>query len=85
MNGNIYLVGFMGSGKTAVGRLVAQALHRRFMDMDEILEKGFGKPIREVFLESGEPAFRAKESALLEKISKQERLVVATGGGVPER
>jgi len=75
----------MGSGKTAVGRLVAQALHRRFMDMDEILEKGFGKPIREVFLESGEPAFRAKDSALLEKISKQERLVVATGGGVPER
>jgi 3-dehydroquinate synthase len=85
MNGNIYLVGFMGSGKTTVGRRLARALNRRFLDMDEILEKRFGKPIREVFIESGEPAFRAKESALLEKIAKQGRLVVATGGGVPIR
>ncbi|MEW6111275.1 MAG: 3-dehydroquinate synthase [Thermodesulfobacteriota bacterium] len=85
MNGNIYLVGFMGSGKTTVGNRLARALNRHFVDMDEILEKRFGKPIREVFIESGEPAFRAKESALLEKISKQERRVVATGGGVPER
>ncbi|MBM4325955.1 MAG: hypothetical protein FJ118_02225 [Deltaproteobacteria bacterium] len=85
MNRNIYLVGFMGSGKTTVGRLLAQALNRRFVDMDEILEKRFRKPIREVFLKSGEPGFRAKESALLENIAKQEGLVVATGGGAPER
>ncbi len=52
MTGNIYLVGFMGSGKSTVGRLLAQTLNRRFVDMDEELEKKFKKPIREVFAQT---------------------------------
>ncbi len=82
MTGNIYLVGFMGAGKSTVGRLLAQKLNRRFVDMDEALVKRFGAPIHQVFAEKGEPAFRSAESALLRKIARKALLVVAAGGGV---
>jgi shikimate kinase/3-dehydroquinate synthase len=85
MKGNIYLTGFMASGKSTVDRILADALNRSFIDMDVMLEKDFGKSISEVFAHDGEQVFRDKESRLLESLSKQERLVVATGGGVPER
>lgn len=85
MSENIYLIGFMGSGKTTTGRLLAAALHRRFVDMDHDLEKRFRMPIREVFSKRGEEAFRNEESALLTKLAARSRLVVATGGGLPER
>jgi shikimate kinase / 3-dehydroquinate synthase len=85
MRGNIYLVGFMGSGKSTVGRRLAQALHRRFVDMDLRLEERFGLPIPEVFRGLGEGAFREAEADLLVALSRRDRLVVATGGGVVER
>ncbi len=85
MSGNIYLTGFMGAGKSTVGRLLAAILRRPFVDMDDMLEKQFKRPISDVFKDLGEEAFRQKESALLEELARRDRLVVATGGGAPER
>ena len=85
MKDNIYLVGFMGSGKSTVGRLLAQTLNRRFVDMDEELEKKFRKPIREVFAQRGEEVFRESETALLKTLASQDRVVVAAGGGAADR
>lgn len=84
MTGNVYLVGFMGSGKTTVGALLARSLNRKFVDMDAVLEKEFGKPISQVFKDSGEKTFRVAESRLLRRLSARRALVVATGGGVVE-
>ena len=83
ISGNIYLMGFMGSGKSTVGRLLAQSLNREFFDMDEALVEEFKSPIHEVFARRGEQVFREREKALLETISARSRLVAAGGGGVP--
>ena len=82
MIGNIYLLGFMGSGKTTVGAALAKALNRPFADMDKRLVAWFGKPIHEVFADLGEAVFRKAESELLGTLSEKGRLVVATGGGI---
>lgn len=81
----IYLVGFMGSGKSTVGRLLAQRLGWEFVDLDAEIEGRFGVPIFEIFEREGEPAFRDLEH---EALSEQVRLVrrgkprvVALGGG----
>jgi len=84
MRGNVYLVGFMGSGKSTIGGLLARALNRKFVDMDVLLEKEFGKPISQVFKDSGEKTFRAAENKLVKRLSAKTGLVVATGGGVVE-
>jgi len=81
MKDNLFVVGFMGSGKTTIGQSLAKHLNRRFVDMDEELAKDFGTPISEVFARLGEGAFRQRETALLSKLSKRDRLVVAAGGG----
>ncbi len=81
MTDNLFLVGFMGSGKTTIGQLLAEYLNRRFVDMDEELVKDFGTPISEIFANLGEEAFRQRETALIKKISQKDRLVVAAGGG----
>ncbi len=80
-NRNITLTGFMGTGKTTVGRLLAQRLDRPFVDMDEQLETHFGQSIAEVFAQKGEAYFRAAETRLCEQLSQQEGLIIATGGG----
>lgn len=85
MIGNVYFVGFMGSGKTAVGQRLASMLNRRFVDMDGRLVRRLGMPIAEVFARRGEAVFRNAEVGLLRELSGRKRLVVATGGGVPER
>lgn len=81
----IYLVGFMGSGKTTVGRLLAERLGWDFVDLDDEIERRYGAPIAEMFEREGEPAFRNLEH---EALSEQARLVrrgrprvVALGGG----
>lgn len=61
---NIVLTGFMGTGKTTIGRLLAERLDRAFVDMDEQIEARFGKPIARIFAEDGEPAFRVAEAQL---------------------
>ena len=85
MSDNIYLVGFMAAGKSTVGRALAKALNRRFVDMDELLEDELGLSIADAFARGGEAQFRAAETALLYRLSNRRHLVVAAGGGAPEK
>ncbi|MDR2442057.1 MAG: AAA family ATPase, partial [Deltaproteobacteria bacterium] len=78
---HVFLTGFMGAGKTSIGRLVANKLGRQFVDMDEDLEKRHRKTIAEIFKTKGEEFFRQAEAALLKDLVNHDRpLVVATGG-----
>lgn len=77
----IYLLGFMGSGKTTVGALLAQALGWPFIDLDAAIEAGQAQTIREIFDRAGEPFFRGIEHAALTEASKTEPAVIALGGG----
>ena len=81
MTGNIYLIGFMGAGKSTVGRLVSQALGRRLVNLDQRIVRRARKPIPEVFAQKGEEAFRHLESEELAKLAGEKGLVVDTGGG----
>jgi len=78
---NLVLTGFMGTGKTTVGREVAWRLGRAFVDMDDVIAARAGKPIPRIFAEDGEAAFRAIEAAVCAELSAQDGLVIATGGG----
>jgi shikimate kinase len=82
---NVYLVGMMGAGKSAVGRPLAEALGYRFLDADTALEQAAGRSIPTVFAEDGEEGFRTLETAVLDGIAGFHSLVVATGGGVVTR
>lgn len=80
---NLVLVGFMGTGKSALGRRVAAQANRPFLDMDAELERRAGKPVSRIFAEEGEAAFRDLESALAaEWGSARDGVVIACGGGV---
>ena len=79
---NIVLLGFMGTGKTTVGTLLASGLGMAFVDMDKVIEARAGKVISRIFAEDGEPHFRALERALVLELAGQEGLVIACGGGV---
>ncbi|MCY4070295.1 MAG: 3-dehydroquinate synthase [Chloroflexi bacterium] len=83
---NIVITGFMGTGKSTVGKLVAAKLERQFVDMDLVIEERFGLPIPEIFGRHGEALFRTVERGLAHELSTQSGLVIATGGGalVPE-
>jgi len=82
---NIYLVGMMGAGKSAVGRPLAAALGYGFLDADTALEQVAGQSIPSLFAEAGEEGFRELETAVLEQIAGFHSQVVATGGGVVGR
>ena len=79
--GRIYLVGFMGSGKTAVGRRVAERLDVPFVDLDAEIERTSGQTIRALFEASGEAAFRQRETLFLEGTESLPDAVIATGAG----
>jgi thiamine-phosphate pyrophosphorylase len=79
--GRIYLVGFMASGKSSVGRRLAERLDRPFVDLDDEIERTSAKTIRAIFEESGEAAFREREAAFLAATEALPAAVVATGGG----
>jgi len=79
---NLYLVGFMGTGKTTVGRAVAHKLGFHLLDSDHEIERQQGKPIAEIFATLGEPAFRVMEREFVERGHPAERTVVACGGGL---
>ena len=81
MQQNIVITGFMGTGKTTVGRLLARRLDRRYVDMDVLLAERFGKPIAAVFAEEGEEAFRTAEAELCLELAAERQLVISTGGG----
>ncbi len=79
---NLYLVGFMGTGKSTVGRLVAQRLGFRLLDSDQEIEQQQGRTIADIFARDGEPAFRALERTFVEGGHPATRAVVACGGGL---
>jgi shikimate kinase len=80
---HLVLVGLMGSGKTTVGRLLAERLGRHFVDSDEAIESREGRTVREIWLTDGEPAFRELETvALREALAMQAPSVIAAAGGV---
>jgi len=78
---NISLVGFMGTGKTTVGRMLARKLGYRFVDSDDEIEKEQGVTISHIFSEMGEPYFRALEKDMIKKLSGMDGLVISAGGG----
>jgi shikimate kinase len=78
---HLYLVGFMGAGKSTVGPLVARALARPFIDLDAEVERHCGCPIAELFARRGEPAFRREERDVLARVSRGREAVIALGGG----
>jgi 3-dehydroquinate synthase len=79
-NRNLVITGFMGTGKSAVGRIVAELLGREFVDSDELIEVRAGCPIPEIFEGAGEAHFRSLEAQVCRELSDRRELVVATGG-----
>ncbi|MCI0396785.1 MAG: 3-dehydroquinate synthase [Chloroflexi bacterium] len=77
---NIILTGFMGTGKSTAGRLLAEQLGRPLVDTDELIAARAGRPIADIFAEEGEAAFRALEAAVARELAGQEGLIIASGG-----
>src|SRR5258708_37561332 len=80
---NLALIGFMGTGKSSVGRLVAELMHFTFLDTDHVIEARAGKTIAQIFEQDGEPAFREWEHRIVEELARRQKTVIATGGGLP--
>ena len=78
---NIVITGFMGTGKTTVGQILARKLNREFVDMDAVIEARAGMTIPQIFARDGEAAFRAYERRLIYELALRNGLVIATGGG----
>ncbi len=79
----IFLIGFMGSGKTTLGKRLAKKISWDFMDMDHMIEQQEGMSVAAIFGQKGEEYFRKQESTLLQKLDSSHNMVVATGGGSP--
>jgi len=79
----VALIGFMGSGKTTIGRLLAARLGYAFLDLDEQIERQRGQSIRQIFETEGEEAFRLLERDALAALASRRQVVVAAGGGAP--
>src|SRR5262245_3626346 len=78
----LFLIGYRGSGKSTVGRIVADRLGWRFLDADAVLEERTGQTIREIFATEDERGFRKREAAILADLCTEREAVIATGGGV---
>lgn len=79
---NIVLTGFMGTGKSSVGRRLARRLGLKFVDTDELITKQAGMSVKDIFDQFGEPKFRELERQVVARVSGEKGLVIATGGGV---
>lgn len=85
-NRNIILIGYMGSGKSTVGRKAAKAVDYNFLDTDALIEEEEGMSIAKLFEEQGEPYFREKETETIKRLlEKPKGNIIATGGGLPMR
>jgi shikimate kinase len=82
MKTNIALIGFMGTGKSAIGRVLAAKLGWRFVEIDQLIEEMAGKSIPEIFQQNGEIAFRELEIKATKKVAQGKRQVIACGGGM---
>jgi shikimate kinase len=78
---NIVLAGFMGTGKTAVGKELSRLLSMRLIDIDHEIEQAEAMPIKDIFLEKGESYFREIEAEIIQKHAAEKKLIIATGGG----
>src|SRR5688572_25424276 len=79
---NVALVGFMGTGKSTVGNVLASMLHLRFVDTDALVEQRAGKRITEIFASEGESRFREYESQVVHELETLRNCVISTGGGL---
>ena len=79
----IFLIGFMGSGKSYIGKRLAKSLGVSFIDLDDYLEKKESRSIKKIFEEEGEDYFRRKEEECLLEMDQFENVIIATGGGAP--
>jgi shikimate kinase len=82
MKTSIALIGFMGTGKTVVGKLLAQKLGKEFIELDALIEKRAGKSIPEIFRQDGEMKFRELEMEVTRDVADRENVVIACGGGI---
>jgi shikimate kinase len=82
MKTSIALIGFMGTGKTAVGKILAEKLGKEFLELDALIEKMAGKSIPAIFRDEGETAFRELEIAVTREVSARKNAVIACGGGI---
>jgi len=80
---NLALIGFMGTGKTSVGRLAAEQLNFEFLDTDELIQERTGRTIPDIFANEGESAFRALEQQLVRELAARTNTLIATSGGLP--
>ncbi|MBD3228548.1 MAG: AAA family ATPase, partial [Candidatus Lokiarchaeota archaeon] len=79
---NIALIGFMGTGKSSVGKLVAKRLDKKFIEMDDVIVELAGKSIPSIFKENGEITFREYEIKTCKNLSKKKNTVISCGGGI---
>ena len=79
----IFLIGYMGCGKSTMGRMLSQNLNIAFIDLDKYIEEKYFKTIPQIFEQEGEDEFRRKEQAALKEVADFEDVIVATGGGAP--
>ncbi len=82
MKTNIALIGFMGTGKTAVGKALAKKLDKKFIELDSLIERKARKTIPQIFKQDGEIAFRELEIEVAKEVAERENVVIACGGGV---
>ncbi len=82
MKKNIVLIGFMATGKTAIGKLLSKSLNLDFIDTDIMIEEIEKKTIKEIFDSNGELYFRKKESEVLDKLQDSKNKIISTGGGI---
>jgi shikimate kinase len=80
---NLALIGFMGTGKSSVGRLAADLLRFTYFDTDQVIEARAHKSVRDIFAQDGESAFRQWERRIVEELTRRTKTVISTGGGLP--
>ncbi len=82
MKSNLALIGFMGTGKSTVGKVLAEKLNKQYIELDSVIENKAGKSISKIFRDEGEIAFREMEIAAVKEISGKKNQVIACGGGI---